>query len=59
MKLILKLILFFKSRRKVIERYLKIKEENYILRERINRLEQQLALYKLQEIAARKKIPPQ
>ena len=56
---IVKLILLFRRRQKIIKRYLAVKRENYFLRERNNKLEQQIALYKLQEIAVRKKALPQ
>jgi len=55
----MKLLLFFKSRRRIIERYLAIKKENNSLRDKIAKLEQQVALYKLHEIAVRKKLSPQ
>ena len=54
----MKLILLFTRRSRIIQRYLAIKKDNKILRENNGRLEQEVALYKLREIA-RKKNPPQ
>ncbi|MBI2064551.1 MAG: hypothetical protein HYT62_00675 [Candidatus Yanofskybacteria bacterium] len=54
----MKFFIFFKSRSRIIRRYLAIKKENDLLREKVIRLERQLTLTKLQVIAVRKKILP-